>query len=154
MDSKPLLLPTKTNANNAIEASKAVGRQKITSAEELANFSVRNCANCVKGREIMQPVSPAMTCNQALTKCLLLVFFGETCSRRSDFGNGAKRCEQGTTTRPLTLLHTPLSERDRLFSVQSLGPSHATLPVHTRYVTSARVAGGGKIKGQVKGHKM
>ena len=47
MDSKPLLLTTKTNANNAIEVSKAVGRQKITSAEELANFSVRNCV--VKG---------------------------------------------------------------------------------------------------------
>ena len=44
---KRLLLPTKTNANNAIEASKAVGKQKITSAEELANFSVRNCV--VKG---------------------------------------------------------------------------------------------------------
>ena len=91
--------------------------------------------------------------HQVLTKCLLLVFFGETCSRRSDFGNGAKRCEQGTATRSLTLCHTPLSERDRLFSVQSLGPSHATLPVHTRYVTSARVAGGGKIKGQIKGLK-
>ena len=47
MDSKPLLLPTKTNANKVIEASKAVRRQKITSEEELANFSVRNCANCV-----------------------------------------------------------------------------------------------------------
>ena len=46
-DSKPLLLPTKTNANNVIEASKAVARQKITNAEEVADFSVRNCANCV-----------------------------------------------------------------------------------------------------------
>ena len=47
IDSKPLLLTTKTNANNAIEASKAAGRQKITSAGKLANFSVRICANCV-----------------------------------------------------------------------------------------------------------
>ena len=47
MDSKPLLLSTKANANNAIEASKAAGRQKITSAGKLANFSVRICANCV-----------------------------------------------------------------------------------------------------------
>jgi len=47
MDSKPLLLPTKTNANNATEGSKAAGRQKITSTGKLANFSVRNCANCV-----------------------------------------------------------------------------------------------------------
>ena len=47
MDSKPLLLPTKTKANNAIEASKAARRQKITSAGKLANVSVRNCANCV-----------------------------------------------------------------------------------------------------------
>ena len=37
----------KKNANNAIEASKAAGRQKITSAGKLANFSVRICANCV-----------------------------------------------------------------------------------------------------------
>ena len=97
----------------------------------------------------MQPVSRAIRGNQVLTKCLLLVFFGEACSRRSDFGNGAKRCEQGAATRSLTLCHTPPSERDRLFW-QSLGSSHVTLPVHTRYVTSARVAGGGKIKG----HKM
>ena len=95
----------------------------------------------------MQPVSRAITGNQVLTKCLLLVFFGEACSRGSDFGNGVKRCEQGTATRSLTLCHTPLSERDRLYSVQSLSPSHSTLPVHTRYVTSARVAGGGKIRG-------
>ena len=47
MDSKPLLLSTKANANNAIEASKAAGRQKITSAGKLANFSERNCATCV-----------------------------------------------------------------------------------------------------------
>ena len=47
IDSKPVLLTTKTNANNAIEASKAAGRQKITSAGKLANFSVRICANCV-----------------------------------------------------------------------------------------------------------
>ena len=47
MDSKPLLLSTKANANNAIEASKAVGRQKITSEGELANLSVRNCATCI-----------------------------------------------------------------------------------------------------------
>ena len=98
----------------------------------------------------MQPVSRAKTCNQVLTKCLLLVFFGEACSRRSDFGNGAKRREQGTATRSLTLCHTPLSERDRLFSVQSPGPSHATLPGYKRYMTSAQVAVGGKIKG----HKM
>ena len=95
----------------------------------------------------MQPVSRAIKGNQVLTKCLLLVFFGKAFSRRSDFGNGVKRCEQGTATRSLTLCHTPLSERDRLYSVQSLGPSHSTLPVHTRYVTSARVAGGGKIRG-------
>ena len=95
----------------------------------------------------MQPVSRAIKGNQVLTKCLLLVFFGKACTRRSDFVNGVKRCEQGTATRSLTLCHTPLSERDRLYSVQSLGPSHSTLPVHTRYVTSARVAGGGKIRG-------
>ena len=81
--------------------------------------------------------------NQMSSTCLLR----EACSRGSDFGNGVKRCEQGTATRSLTLCPTPLSERYRLFSVQSLGPSHATLPVHTRYVTSDRVAGGGKSQG-------
>ena len=49
----------------------------------------------------MQPVSRAVTGNQVLTKCLLLVFFGKACSRRSDFVNGVKRCEQGTDSDPL-----------------------------------------------------
>ena len=86
-----------------------------------------------------------LSANQMSSTCLLR----EACSMRSDFGNGVKRCEQGAATGSLTLCHIPLSERDRLFW-QSLGPSHATLPVHTRYVTSARVTVGGKIKG----HKM
>ena len=40
MDSKPLLLPTKTNANIATE-------KRITSTGKLANFGVRICANSV-----------------------------------------------------------------------------------------------------------
>ena len=38
--------------------------------------------------------------NQMSSTCLLR----EACSRRSDFGNGAKRCEQGAATRSLTYL--------------------------------------------------
>ena len=46
-----------------------------------------------------------------LTKCLVLVFFGEASSRRSDFGNGAKRCEQGAATRSLTVWNREGTEK-------------------------------------------
>ena len=42
-----------------------------------------------------------LSANQMSSTCLLR----EACSRRSDFGNGAKRCEQGAATRSLTYLN-------------------------------------------------
>ena len=114
VDAKPLLLTTKTNANNAIEASKAAGRRKITNVGKRANFREKLCNLCCQGRETMQPVSRAMTYNQVLTKCLLLVFFGETGSGVKIVGTARRdvsREQRRTATRSLTLRHTPPSER-------------------------------------------
>ena len=103
------------------------------------------CKLCCQGREIIQPASRAITCNQVLTKCLQLVFFGKPVPGVQI--SGTERRDVSREQRPaLWLIWTG----QVVLIWQSLGPSHATLPVHTRYVTSTRVAGGGKIKG----HKM
>ena len=60
-----------------------------------------NNATSVKGHNMQ------LSANQMSSSCLLR----EACSRRSDFGNGAKRCEQGTTGRgvPLPIVPCALS---------------------------------------------
>ena len=54
-----------------------------------------NATSCVTGHNMQSGA------NQMSSTCLLR----EACSRRSDFGNGAKRCEQGAATRSLTYLN-------------------------------------------------
>lgn len=131
MDSKPLLLPTRTNANNAIKVSKVAGRQKLASAGKLAlNFSVRNCATSfvklagnnattVTGNDMSQ-----MSSNSLLRGSLFQAF--SPLARRKEMRAGNSDEQRPALWLCPTLHH--LNAWDRLYSVQSLGPKSRNAP--------------------------